>query len=81
MGKAGSLPVEPVAWVNRKGTSRIFYTSLGHPGDFDRPEFRRLLKNAVFWALDRQPASQTKDQHDRCQQERQRPSAGESPPF
>ena len=54
------LPVEPVAWVNRKGPSRIFYTSLGHPGDFERPEFRRLLKNAVFWALDRQPASQTK---------------------
>ncbi len=62
LGKAGSLPVEPVAWVNRKGTSRVFYTSMGHPGDFDRPEFRRLLKNAVFWALDRRPGSQTKDQ-------------------
>jgi putative membrane-bound dehydrogenase-like protein len=61
MGKAGVLPVEPVAWVNRKGASRIFYTSLGHPGDFERPEFRRLLKNAVFWALDRQPAPQAKD--------------------
>ncbi len=61
IGKAGNLPVEPVAWVNRKGTSRIFYTSLGHPGDFDRPEFRRLLKNAVFWALDRKPALETKD--------------------
>ena len=60
IGKAGNFPVEPVAWVNRKGPSRIFYTSLGHPGDFERPEFRRLLKNAVFWALDRQPASQTK---------------------
>ena len=61
MGKAGNLPVEPVAWVNRKGTSRTFYTSLGHPGDFERPEFRRLLKNAIFWALDRQPAPQAKD--------------------
>ena len=44
---------EPVAWVNRKGTRRIFYTSLGHPADFENPAFRRLLKNAVFWALDR----------------------------
>ncbi len=61
MGKAGNLPVEPVAWINHKATSRIFYTSLGHPSDFDRPEFRRLLKNAIFWALDRQPAPQAKD--------------------
>ncbi len=35
------------------GPSRIFYTSLGHPGDFENPSFRRLLKNAVFWALNR----------------------------
>jgi putative membrane-bound dehydrogenase-like protein len=56
-GKAGSLPLEPVAWVNVKGSSRVFYTSLGHPGDFDRPEFRKLLRNAIFWALDREPVS------------------------
>ncbi len=35
------------------GTSRVFYTSLGHPGDFENASFRRLLRNAVFWALDR----------------------------
>ena len=59
MGKAGTLPSEPVAWVNAKGSSRIFFTSLGHPGDFDRPEFRRLLKNAIFWALKLEPANST----------------------
>ncbi len=81
MGKAGNLPAEPVAWVNRKGTSRIFYTSLGHPGDFDRPEFRRLLKNAVFWALDRQPVSQTKRSDNRRGKNRANSAAGEPPPF
>ena len=51
-----------------KGSSRIFFTSLGHPGDFARPEFRKLLKNAIFWALDRQSRPrQTKDHYpDRC---------------
>ena len=43
-------PAEPVAWVNLVGASRVFYTSLGHPGDFDDGSFRRLLKNAGrFW--------------------------------
>lgn len=51
---AGARP-QPVAWINRKGSARVFYTSLGHPGDFERPEFRVLLRNAVIWALDRQP--------------------------
>jgi putative heme-binding domain-containing protein len=50
-------PAEPVAWVNLVGASRVFYTSLGHPGDFDDPAFRRLLRNGVFWALNREPAS------------------------
>ncbi len=46
---------EPVAWINRKGSARIFYTSLGHPADFETTAFRTLLRNAVIWALDRQP--------------------------
>jgi type 1 glutamine amidotransferase/nicotinamidase-related amidase len=44
---------EPVAWTNQAGKSRVFYTSLGHPDDFDQPGFRRLMINATFWALDR----------------------------
>ena len=55
-GKISGHPAEPAAWVNLVGTSRVFYTSLGHPGDFDNASFRRLLRNAVFWALNRQPS-------------------------
>ena len=51
----GSIPQEksePVAWTNRYRTSRVFYTSLGHVDDFKNPQFRRLLINAAFWAMD-----------------------------
>jgi type 1 glutamine amidotransferase len=56
VGSIPGQPPEPVAWVNAGSRARVFYTSLGHPGDFDNPAFRRLLKNAVFWALDRGPS-------------------------
>ena len=52
----GSIPdheSEPVAWTNRYKNARVFYTSLGHVDDFANPPFRRLLVNAVFWAMDR----------------------------
>ncbi len=52
-GMIASQEPEPVAWTNTYCNSRIFYTSLGHPDDFQTPSFRRLLVNAVFWALDR----------------------------
>lgn len=45
---------EPVAWTNKPvGGNRVFYTSLGGKTDFDLPEFRRLLTNGIFWALDK----------------------------
>ena len=50
----GTIPEkepEPVAWTNRSGDSRVFYTSLGHPDDFKAAAFRKLLVNAVFWAI------------------------------
>ena len=50
----GTIPdqePEPVAWTNQYGRSRIFYTSLGHPHDFSNAQFRKLLVNAVHWAL------------------------------
>ena len=56
LGEIAGHPVKPVAWVNLVGSSRVFYTSLGHPGDFDNTAFRRLLRNAVFWAMNRQPS-------------------------
>jgi hypothetical protein len=53
MGQIPDQPSEPVAWVNTYGPrqARIFFTSLGHHGDFDEPSFRRLLDNALRWAI------------------------------
>ncbi|HUY92028.1 MAG TPA: ThuA domain-containing protein [Pirellulales bacterium] len=43
---------EPTAWTNRTAKGgRVFYTSLGHPDDFELPFFRRLLRNGIFWAV------------------------------
>lgn len=53
IGTIPGQPGEPVAWTHVYGTkgARVFYTSLGHPDDFQNPEFRRLLVNGVAWAL------------------------------
>ena len=51
----GRPEVEPVAWVSEKDKRRVFYTSLGAPGDFQLPQFRCLLTNGIFWALGRVP--------------------------
>jgi type 1 glutamine amidotransferase len=54
MGRSqGEQNDEHVAWTNQVGKSRVFYTSLGAPADFQKPAFRRLLSNAVSWALAR----------------------------
>ncbi len=54
VGTIPSQPSEPVAWTHRYGPkqSRVFYTSLGHPDDFQNPAFRKLLVNSLAWALD-----------------------------
>jgi len=44
---------EPVAWTNTYKGGRIFYTSLGSADDFADPAYRRMLRNAVLWALER----------------------------
>ena len=41
-----------MAWTNPKDGSRVFYTCLGHPDDFAIPAFRRLLLNAIHWAVE-----------------------------
>lgn len=53
LGTVPEHPTEPVAWSFFSGAKRapVFYTSLGHPGDFAQPAFRRLLVNGVRWAL------------------------------
>ena len=47
------LPHEPVTWINTHvGGGRVFYTSLGHPKDFEVPAFRQLLLNGIRWAVE-----------------------------
>ncbi|PYK98748.1 MAG: hypothetical protein DME19_11310 [Verrucomicrobia bacterium] len=53
MSSVTNQPPEPVAWTHSYKSARVFYTSLGHPKDFDNAAFRRLLVNAVFWTLNR----------------------------
>jgi type 1 glutamine amidotransferase len=51
--RAGREPVDnPVAWTwtNRKG-GRVFFTTLGHPGDFEVEAVQRLAVNGIHWAL------------------------------
>jgi type 1 glutamine amidotransferase len=57
MGSVTNHPPEPVAWTHDYKGARIFYTSLGHPKDFENRSFRRLLVNAIYWTLNR-PAPQ-----------------------
>ncbi|MFH1737923.1 MAG: ThuA domain-containing protein [bacterium] len=47
---------QPVAWTKTyTGTSgkaaRVFFTTLGHPKDFEVESVRRLLINGIYWAL------------------------------
>ena len=57
MGSVTDKPPEPVAWTHDYKGARIFYTSLGHPKDFENRSFRRLLVNEIYWGLNR-PAPQ-----------------------
>ncbi|MFC5650595.1 ThuA domain-containing protein [Paenibacillus solisilvae] len=44
--------VHPVAWTRTHfGGGRVFTTTMGHPDDFELPEFRRLLLNGIHWAV------------------------------
>ena len=44
----------PVAWTwKNKYGARAFFTTLGHPEDFRRPEVQRLTVQAMAWCLDR----------------------------
>ncbi|MFL5242825.1 MAG: PVC-type heme-binding CxxCH protein [Gemmataceae bacterium] len=58
----GSIPdhSEPVAWTREHKGGRVFYTSLGHPKDFEDENFRRMLVNALFWTAKREIPDSTK---------------------
>jgi type 1 glutamine amidotransferase len=51
MGTVEGQPAEPIAWTHEYKGGRIFYTSLGHPEDFQEESFRRLVRNGMEWAL------------------------------
>lgn len=53
IGTIPDQPSEPIAWTRLQpgNHGRVFYSSLGHPDDFQNPEFRHFLLNAVVWAL------------------------------
>jgi type 1 glutamine amidotransferase len=51
MGSVDGQPPEPMAWTHNYKGARVFYTSLGHPQDFENASFKNLLVNAVFWCL------------------------------
>lgn len=51
-GKAGDK-VEPIAWTRMAGKSRVFYTSLGYPADFEVKQVQNLLVNGIRWALNK----------------------------
>jgi type 1 glutamine amidotransferase/nicotinamidase-related amidase len=52
IGSVPDQPEEPIAWTHSYGQkkARVFYTSLGHPDDFENPAFQRLLLNGILWA-------------------------------
>lgn len=61
--KAGEeVPDEPIAWVNTYQGAKIFYSTLGSAGaSFKEPWFRRMLINAIFWALEKPVPSSCRD--------------------
>lgn len=45
---------EPIAWTRMTADkSKVFYTSLGYPDDFQQAPFKKLLLNGIQWALKR----------------------------
>jgi type 1 glutamine amidotransferase len=44
----------PVAWTKTYKGARVFFTTLGHPQDFEVESMRRLLINGIYWALGRE---------------------------
>ena len=48
--KNASGNTQPVIWTRPNKGGKVFYTSLGVQKDFENPEFRKLLVNAVMWA-------------------------------
>jgi type 1 glutamine amidotransferase len=54
IGSIEGKPPEPIAWTNLAGEkkARVFFTSLGHEGDFQNATFRKVLVNGIYWTLE-----------------------------
>ena len=52
-GTIPDQPTEALAWTREFKGGRIFYTSLGAQDTFEKPGFRRMLANALFWTAGR----------------------------
>jgi uncharacterized protein len=53
--RAAEFPLtQPVAWTRQFKGARVFFTTLGHPNDFEHESMRRLLINAIYWGLARE---------------------------
>jgi type 1 glutamine amidotransferase len=50
----------PVTWTHTYKAGRTIYTSMGVPEDFKDENFRRLLRNAIFWTAQRDPEKMKK---------------------
>ncbi|MDQ0877363.1 type 1 glutamine amidotransferase [Paenibacillus sp. V4I3] len=49
--------INPVAWTwSNYAGGRTFMTTMGHPEDFQVPAFRKLVMNAIYWALGVNPS-------------------------
>ena len=60
-GKLAMGKDHPVIWSHCVGKGRALYSALGHTGEsFAEPEMRRLLPNAVSWAMTEQPCQPEK---------------------
>ena len=46
-------PRQPVAWTREHKGARVFFTTLGHPADFEHESMRRLVVQGILWALGR----------------------------
>jgi len=45
----------PASWTHEYKGGRTFYSTMGRAEDFQNPDFRRLLENAIFWTARRDP--------------------------
>ncbi|MEZ6047753.1 MAG: ThuA domain-containing protein [Planctomycetaceae bacterium] len=58
-GSEAQYPLtQPVAWTKNNNGGKVFFTTLGHPHDFEIESMRKLVVNGILWALDKQVPSQ-----------------------